>query len=73
MSSLQRLEELLTEQFGPFIRDDRYKAAFDQAMKSLRTMNEPVAGIDLFYLFLHQLVMELFEEIDRLHEKLANT
>ena len=56
MTPIKYLENLLKEQFGPFIRNADYKKAFDQAMLVLRF--EPKnQNIDIFYLFLHHLIM----------------
>lgn len=72
MNSLSELERLLETQFGSFIRNARYKDAFDRAMSNLKSMDDTPHSIDLFYLFLHQLIIELFDEIDRLTEQLQS-
>ncbi len=73
MLDLARLEQLLIQQFGPFVRDQRYKQAFDRALTSLRTMEPHVQQIDLFYLFMHKLILELYRDVDKLERTMRNT
>ena len=70
METVSDLKELLQEQFGPFIRDNRYQEAFARAMDSIKRLDVTTPKIDVFYLFLHHLVIELFDEIDRLSVQL---
>ena len=70
MTPIEYLENLLKEQFGPFIRNADYKKAFDQAMLSIKGFEQKNQNIDIFYLFLHHLIIELFDEIEKLNQKL---
>ena len=65
------IKELLESQFRPFIREEQYIDAFDEAIKVFDQMDTSVkGGTDPFYFFLHQLILYLVERITNLEREI---
>ena len=66
MNSIEALRQLLDEQYGTYIRNTEYQQAFLDAMDVLKTTkipNSSTGQTDVFYLYLHRLIVEVFQKI----------
>lgn len=67
----KQLIELLQSQFGEYLRDEKYKSAFEEALEVFATSPlSTKSSTDNFYLFLHSLLIHVFGKIKRLEDKL---
>ncbi|MCE7735411.1 MAG: hypothetical protein GPJ54_11070 [Candidatus Heimdallarchaeota archaeon] len=66
-----QLINLLRSQFGEYLRDEKYKSAFEEALEVFATspMNTK-SSTDNFYLFLHSLLIHVFGKIKRLEDEM---
>ncbi|MDH5401142.1 MAG: hypothetical protein OEZ01_15245 [Candidatus Heimdallarchaeota archaeon] len=69
------LEKLLKSQFELFVRDQGYSDAMEWAINILNTMksNQNLSNHDAFYLYLHEMILQIYEKLNNLGSKLENT
>lgn len=66
----KQLIGLLRSQFGEYLRDAKYKSAFEEALEVFTTSPLNVkSSTDNFYLFLHSLLIHVFGKIKMLEDK----
>ncbi|MHA2092591.1 MAG: hypothetical protein ACW98K_17230 [Candidatus Kariarchaeaceae archaeon] len=68
------LIKLLRNQFGLFIRGTSYGNAFEHSIRVLQDLKIEPSGKsrpDTFYLFLHALVISMFNKLDDLEERMV--
>ncbi len=73
MNSIDVLKQLLGEQYGTYIRNTEYHQAFLDAMDLLSTTkipNSSTGQTDILYLYLHRLIVELFQKITKLEKQI---
>lgn len=67
MISKDQLKLMLQTQFGIYLNLDKYEDAFDRSLSILDTI-EVESNTDVFYLFIHKLVLDLLERMDKLEK-----
>lgn len=67
MISKDQLKLMLQTQFGIYLNLDKYEDAFDRSLSILDTI-EVESNTDVFYLFIHKIVLDLLERMDKLEK-----
>lgn len=68
MEQIEHLRLLLEQNFAPLIREPGYQQAFDYALKTLPLLErfEGISEKETLYIFLHILILQGFEKIEKI-------
>lgn len=71
MIALDEFIQLIEMQFGSYLFGKSYETAFNESIgiiKQLSVKKDDKSKQDVFYLFLHSLIIEIFNRLDRLEK-----
>lgn len=67
MISKEKLRLMLQSQFGIYLNLEKYENAFDRSLSILDTI-EVESNTDVFYLFIHKLILDLLERVEKVEK-----
>ncbi|MCY3410847.1 MAG: hypothetical protein INQ03_04330 [Candidatus Heimdallarchaeota archaeon] len=67
MISKEEFIQRLRTQFGVFLNHDEYEKAYERSLVILDEI-EPDSNADMFYLFIHALLLDVLKRLDTLEQ-----
>ena len=67
MISKKELKLMLQSQFGIYLNLDKYEGVFERSLSILDNI-EVDSNTDIFYLFIHQLILDLLDRVKKLEK-----